>query len=135
MTDTIEDDFELLWEQYKENQKKYEYEFKSKNILSIPYIKVEECFNYDNLCYKYIKDTDGEYISYAIQNVKFSLDEAGGKLENEVLTMSVKMSSSGEYVTQFSFNKPFVIFIKEKNKEEPYFALKIYDESFLVTNN
>lgn len=135
MTDAIEDDFELLWQQYQENQKIYKCEFTNKNTLAIPYIKIEESFNYDNLCNKYIKDTNGEYISYAIQNIKFSLNESGGELENEVLVTTEKMSAVDDISVSYSFYKPFIIFIKEKNKEEPYFALKIYDESFLVINN
>lgn len=135
MTDAIEEDFESLWQQYQENQQIYKCEFTKKNTLAIPYIKIADCFNYDNLCNKYIKETDGEYISYAIQNIKFSLNEVGGELENEVLTTTAKMSAVDDMLVSYSFHKPFVIFIKEKNKEEPYFALKIYDESFLVINN
>ena len=56
-------------------------------------------------------------------------------MENEVLVTTEKMSAVDDISVSYSFYKTFIIFIKEKNKEEPYFALKIYDESFLVINN
>ncbi len=136
MTDEIEEDFESLWKKYQVNHEKYNCKFTKENALFIPYIKIDDFFNYDNLCNKYIKGTN-EYISYAIQNINFSLNESGGKLENEVLVSTVKMSAPPFDVPliYYSFNRPFIIFIKEKNKEEPYFALKVYDESFLIINN
>lgn len=126
MTDDIEENFEELWKKYNENQEKYQHKFDEQDELRIPYLNINGYINYNNLCNKYIKDTD-EYIECALQNVKFSLDESGGKLENEVVMKEGAMSNK----SSFYFYKPFVIFIKEKNKEEPYFAVKICDESFL----
>lgn len=130
MTNEIEENFEILWKKYKENQKEYQYEFNKYDELSIPYINIDAFYNYDDLCHKYIKDTE-KYIECAVQNVKFSLNEFGGKLENEVVIKAGAMSNK----PSFYFSRPFVVFIKEKDKEEPYFALKIYDESFLVIEN
>lgn len=129
MTNEIEENFEVLWQKYKENQAEYQHEFDKYDELSIPYINIDGFFNYNDLCYKYIKDTE-EYIECALQNVKLSLNEFGGKLENEVNIKSGSMSSK----SSFYFSRPFVVFIKEKEKEDPYFALKIFDESFLMTN-
>ncbi len=130
MTVDIKENFEVLWQKYNENQKEYQHEFDEQDELRIPYINIDGFINYNDLCYKYIKNTD-EYIQCAIQNVKFTLNEIGGKLENEVVIKTGAMSNR----PSFYFYRPFAMFIKEKDKEEPYFAVRICDESFLQINN
>lgn len=127
----IEKDFQILWEDYQKAQEEFGCEVTNKDRILIPYIDINCFFNYDELCGKYIKNTP-YYITNAMQNIKFSLNEYGGKMETEDLITSIAISSLPEGTKGFPFNKPFVIFIKEKDKEEPYIAFKIYDESFLV---
>lgn len=129
----IEKDFQTLWEDYQKDQREFGCDITTKDRILIPYININCFFNYNELCGKYIKNT-GHYISNAIQNIKFSLNEYGGKIETENLITSITLSSRPEDTKAFSFNKPFIIFIKEKDKEEPYIAFKVYDESFLVLN-
>lgn len=129
----IEKDFQTLWEDYQKDQREFGCDITTKDRILIPYININCFFNYDELCGKYIKNT-AHYISNAIQNIKFSLNEYGGKIETENLITSIALSARPEDTKAFSFYKPFIIFIKEKEKEEPYIAIKVYDESFLVLN-
>lgn len=129
----IEKNFQMLWEDYQKAQEEFGCEITTKDRILIPYIDINCFFNYEKLCGKYIKNTP-YYISNAMQNIKFSLNEYGGKMETENLITSITISGRPEDMKAFSFNKPFVIFIKEKEKEEPYIAFKICDESFLVLN-
>lgn len=72
----------------------------------------------------FYKNENGLYIANALQNVKFSLNEKGGNLTSESGIKSEYMSVV-EKARYFYFNDEFVLFMKEKDKELPYFALKI----------
>lgn len=99
-------------------------EFTEEDELKIPYINVDTVINYDELCGRFIKNENGLYIANALQNVKFSLNEKGGNLTSESGIKSEYMSVV-EKARYFYFNDEFVLFMKEKDKELPYFALKI----------
>lgn len=127
MTPNIDADFQTIWEEHQENKETYKHYFSTKDELFVPYININCFINYEELCGKYIDGT-AEWISSAVQNISFSLDESGGKMKQENLVTSEAMSIKDVFV----FNRPFVVFVKEADKEEPYFAFKVYDETFLV---
>lgn len=99
------------------------------DTLQIPYINLNFEINYDELCGKEIKGRNGEYIAAALQNIMFSLDDTGAKIEDESAMDTIVMSIKIPY----SFDDDFVIFIKEQDKEKPYFATKILNIDFLKT--
>ncbi|MDD3304173.1 MAG: hypothetical protein PHP54_04575 [Clostridia bacterium] len=99
--------------------------------LKIPYINIETLINYDELCGKIIKGTNGLYIQNAIQNVKFSLNEMGGNLVSQAALKDIYISSS-EKPKYFYFTDKFVLFIKEKQASIPYFALRVDNTDSLV---
>ena len=72
--------FNDMYNEIEEKSKNYSGDktFNQSDELKIPYINVDTIINYDELCGKIIKDTDQMYISNAIQNVKFTLNEKGG---------------------------------------------------------
>lgn len=106
--------------------------FTEDDELKIPYINVDTIINYDELCGKVIKDTNGMYIANALQNVKFSLNEKGGNLTSESCVSSEYISDN-ENSRYFYFNDKFIIFMKETNKEMPYLGLKIDNLNLLST--
>jgi hypothetical protein len=62
------------------------------------------------------------YIAYAVQFIKFLLNEEGAKLRSEMAIISRKCYVSyEEKPRQFIFDKPFLIYLKEE-KKAPYFA-------------
>ena len=99
--------------------------------LKIPYIKVDTQMNYEELCNKELKRKQGGYIMTAIQNVRFSLDETGGSVISEGtmqdITKSEQKENSIKELREFYFDKDFVMFLKEADKEKPYVALKVND--------
>ncbi len=129
--DDLDKSFDELYKEIEQKSKSFDGEknFVDGDFLKIPYIEVDTIINYDELCDKTIKGTNGMYIEKAFQNVKFSLNEKGGSLISEAAVQDATMGSSDRY---FTFHKPFVIFMKEENKEKPYFALKIDNTDLLV---
>ena len=124
--------FNDMYNEIEEKSKNYSGDktFNQSDELKIPYINVDTIINYDELCGKIIKDTDQMYISNAIQNVKFTLNEKGGNLLSEATVVS-EYNSLAENARFFNFTKPFVLFMKEENKDKPYFSLKVDNVNIL----
>ncbi len=114
-----------------------------KNYYKIPYLNVNDIIKYDDeLAHKPIKDKDYEsrhttwVINQTLQTIKFNMDNKGAKLKSEAGMSVAKMSL--EPVTKlvlenyYYFDRPFVLFLKEKNKDKPYFALRVKDDKYLV---
>ena len=129
--DILDKSFNELYKEIEEKSKSFDGEkkFVDGDYLKIPYMEVDTIISYEELCGKTIKGTNGVYIEKALQNVKFSLNEKGGSLISEATIQDVTLGTSDRY---FTFHKPFVIFMKEENKEKPYFALKIDNTDLLV---
>ena len=105
-------------------------EFQENDILKIPFINIKAEMNYDELCGKYIKGTK-MYIEQAMQNVDFELNNFGGLVKSEAL-ISATYGSILNIGREFNFNNKFLVYLKEKDKSIPYFALKISNTEFLV---
>lgn len=93
--------------------------------LRVPYIKVDTVINYDELCGKRIKGMKGLFLRAAMQNVKFELNEKGGNMTSEAVIMGSYNSYLDEPPMHFYFNDSFVLFMKEKDENQPYMSLKI----------
>ena len=100
------------------------------DILNIPFIKVKDEINYDELCGRYIKNTDW-YIAQALQTIDFELNNYGGSVKSEALIEAFK-SALLEKGREFIFNNDFILFLKEEDKTKPYFALKVDNTDILV---
>lgn len=70
-------------------------------------------------------------ISKALQTIKFSLDEKGGRIKSEAGMMVNKVTAMEkvEEKRNFIVDDTFFIFLKEQGKKLPYFAAKISDIS------
>ncbi len=115
----------------KQNSYKGETTFQKNDRIKIPYIKVNEEINYDELCGRMIKGTSW-YIRQALQTVDFELNNYGGSVKSEALIEALK-SSIGQIERDFSFDSDFLLFLKEEQKEKPYFALKVDNTDILVS--
>lgn len=116
--------------QYEEVKKKMnEYkgrrELGKNDELRVPYINVDTIINYEELCGKTIKRQNGLYIRSALQNVKFRLNEQGGNIISEAAIMASYNSFEDAPPMHFFFDDTFVLFIKEKDKEQPYMSLNV----------
>lgn len=126
------DNFENIYKELVDKTNNYtgEHEFGKNDVFYVPCISLDTTINYGELCGRKIEGT-GIYIKNAIQNIKFELNEKGGNLKSETALQDVAMSNS-KNERFFEFEKNFIIFLKEENKEKPYFALKIDNTDILV---
>lgn len=124
--------FDKLYKKMKKQAKRYKgnQNFVEGDKLKVPYLTFKKVLNYDFLCNRLIKNTNNLYLAKALQSVDFDLNEAGVKLKSEAALDVQFMSFMPRPVTEgrnFYFDNTFVIFLKEKNKEMPYFAARIND--------
>ena len=70
------------------------------------------------------------YFTDVIQNVNFYLNEKGCNLSSQV-TMVTEYLSTSINARYCYFNDQFVIFMKEANSSQPYFALKVDNTDIL----
>ena len=124
--------FEENYKEMQVKQSKYNGEktWNKNDILNIPFIKVKDEINYDELCGRYIKNTDW-YIAQALQTIDFELNNYGGSVKSEALIEAFK-SALLEKGREFIFNNDFILFLKEEDKTKPYFALKVDNTDILV---
>ena len=114
--------FEEIYQEIKNNTKSIT-EFGENDILRIPFIKVNAEINYDELCGKVIKNSS-YYIKLAIQTIDFDLNNFGGSVKSEAV-IEASQKSAILNPRKMIFDSDFVLFLKEENKEQPYFALKV----------
>lgn len=97
--------------------------------LMIPNIKFDVTKSFDELCNKRVMGTNIS-ISKALETVKFNMDNKGVQLKSEAV-MTFETTAAPNMDTPepryFYFNDTFVLFLKEKDKDSPYFALRVYD--------
>lgn len=105
-------------------------EFSEDDELRVPYVRVNGQICYNELYGKIIKDTNGLYIYDVIQNVNFSLNEKGCNLSSKA-TMVTEYMGIGEDTKYCYFQDTFIIFMKEKDSDNPYFALKVDNADIL----
>lgn len=119
-------DFEETFEKVLELESIYEdsKEFNSIDILKVPYMNLNLTINYEELCGKIIK-TNGSWLETAIQNIQFSMNPKGARLFSESAVINDSLSKPPSKARILNFCKPCYMFIKETDKENPYFAIKL----------
>ena len=130
--------FEELYNEILNKESQYDKaktQFTQHDRLKVPYIDVSCKINYDELCNKTIKGTDF-FIEQALQYIDISLDNEGGKILSEA-AIGLKQECIVEDSLRvenrnFYFVDNFVMFLKESDKQKPYFAIFVNDDSVLV---
>lgn len=123
--DEYYEDIKLKTNQYKGSTK-----FSEDDELRIPYIRINGMISYNELYGKEIKNSNGLYIYDVIQNINFSLNEKGCNLSSKA-SMVTEYMGIGEDTKYCYFDNTFVLFMKEKNSNRPYFALKVDNTDIL----
>ena len=128
--------FGEVWNNVNDKIKKFNgnKEFTGDDQLKIPYLKFFIKREYSELCNHPFYDKTYEHeltIVKAIQTVKLELDNKGGKVKSEaVIDLKSETTSVDPKVKEkryFYFDDTFALFIKEKDKDVPYFAARIDD--------
>ncbi len=126
--------FEENYITLKNNIKNYKGQktLQENDIIEIPYIKINGEINYDELCGKIIKGTNNAYIKQALQTIDFELNNVGGTVKSEALIEETEkaFAAGGK---KLSFDSDFILYLKEENKDQPYFALKVDNTDVLVS--
>ena len=118
-------DIELKSKQYNGRTK-----FSEDDELRIPYIRINGMISYNELYGKEIKNSKELYIYDVIQNINFSLNEKGCNLSSKA-TMVTEYTGLGDDTKYCYFDNTFIVFMKEKNCDRPYFALKVDNSDIL----
>ena len=115
----------------KTNEYEESRDFSEKDFFMAPILSFNVKREYKELENKKFNTADGNIamIEKAIQSIKFSLDETGGKVKSEAGVDSWKTTSmAGEEKTRyFNVNDTFALFLKEETKDVPYLALRVDD--------
>ena len=106
--------FEENYQEMIEKNSKYtgKSTFEKNDILKIPFIKINDEINYDELCGRYIKGSNS-YIKQALQTIDFELNNYGGSVKSEALVEEFKMSilkKEREFILNDTFLLYFMIF-------------------------
>lgn len=106
-------------------------DFNSDDNFMMPKIDFNVLREYNELENRKIETIDGIYtIEKAIQSIKFSFDEKGGKVKSEAgMDVKFETTASDKKIRNFYVDDTFALLLKESNKEKPYFALRVDDIS------
>ena len=127
--------FKKTFDEVIKKSEKYSWEksFWEYDYLTVPKLKLKEIKKFDELTNKEFDWVDNRTykISDAIQTIEFELDEKWWKIKSEAL-MHVFSNGMVEHFEEYNqryfyFDKPFTIFLKEEDKNLPYFAAQISD--------
>lgn len=125
--------FGEIYELLKQKDEQYDgnKSFSENDILKIPNIKINEKDELNELENENFKFSNGDeyYIEKAIQTIEFEIDKKGGKIKSEAGMMLNKASLIEDEPREFLVDDTFTMFLKEKDKELPYFAIRVSDIS------
>lgn len=127
--------FKDIYNNVIDNGSKYKgnKEFSKQDTFKMPYINLNVLKEYKELENQEFYDIDNKklVIDKALQTIKFELNETGGKIKSEAGMDVVKFSSLNpkDESRNFNIDSTFAIFLKEANKDKPYFAARIDDIS------
>ena len=122
--------FNLIYKDMWKKERMFKGSVTLKNIdeLKIPNIKFFTEKNFTELANKRALGTD-IHINQALETVKFEMNHKGVKLKSEaaMTMMTTSFNPIPNVPRHFYFDDTFVIFLVEKEKKSPYFALRVND--------
>lgn len=130
--------FEEIYNNILEKAEKFDGKksFGKLDSLMVPNLNMNFLKEYTELAGKEFPTKDGTLVEIekAVQTIEMKLDNEGGSIKSEAAigTMKSAVRFTQSEPRNFYFNKDFVIFLKEANKEIPYFAASISDIRMFV---
>ena len=120
--------FDKIYSDMNTKAEKYEGRkwFGDKDYFKAPAIKLYQEKLFKDVCGKPIIGTDF-MIDKALETVDFKMDNEGVKLKSEAVIVTKLTSVGHGHVIEpryFYFNNTFYLFMQEKDKPMPYFALR-----------
>ncbi|WP_196889229.1 serpin family protein [Aureivirga sp. CE67] len=127
---SLKEYFTIFNQKRKKNSTQKIY-FSENDVLKIPIIKFNLEQSFEELSStKLLSKKDTLNLDYIKHHVAFLLDEKGAKIKSES-SIGMKTEEREFQPKEFLFDKPFLIFFKNKNNEFPYFAVKIDNTEFM----
>lgn len=122
-------DFKTIYNELINKTKEFEGKkyFDENDTLKVPKLKIKDSREYPELCNKQIAGTEPPlFFSDTIETIELELNEKGGKVKSEAMLMMKMSAISMEDVPRhFDFDKTFVLFLIDKDKNDPYLALRV----------
>jgi hypothetical protein len=105
-------------------------QLKEGDLLVIPKINVNIDKTYDELLGKHLANKGFEKYFFAVadQHINFSLDESGAKTQSDAVVVLKKGPNDGKLL----FDRPFLLYMKKKGADQPFFALWIANPDILI---
>lgn len=103
--------------------------FGNNDYFKVPDIKLYQEKRFNEVCSKPIKGTDF-MIDKALETVDFKMDNEGVKLKSEAVIVTKLTSIGPGHIAEpryFNYDSTFYLFLQEKDKNQPYFAMRIDD--------
>ena len=130
------DSFVDIYNNILKNEKKYDWEhyFTSHDYLKVPELKFKTLTGFAELEDKEFPAVDWDicWIDKALQTIELKLDKEWWEIKSEAWiamwreTIWISTHTKVEH-RYFYFDKPYVMFLKEEDKDLPYFAAQISD--------
>jgi len=121
---------EIIAKSEKYKWKKYFWDY---DYLKVPNLSLNVFRSYDEFVGKRFKDSEWKdyEIMKAVQTIEFDLDEEWWRIKSEAMIALTDWAIGPSFEEPerryFYFDKPFMIFLKEENKQVPYFAARVSD--------
>ena len=108
-------------------------ELGDKDTLQIPKINFDLLHSYKELDNQEILNDGfgGSYLENLSQNIKFKLDEKGAILSSDTTMIGIIKGGAPLTNRKLIVNSPFILFLKQKNADLPYFVLYVDNIEFL----
>lgn len=114
-----------------------EQEMSSRDILKVPILKFNINKQYKELEGKDIlnKGFTDYTLASALQRIQFSLTEKGAELKSKAeMYIALGESIQSNAPKNLVFNKPFLLYMKEKGDNKPYFAMWVDNSDVMMKN-
>ena len=127
--------FKEIYKNMMKKEKEYDgiKSFGEEDKFKAPKLKFNKKREYTELTEKKFETADPNHplmqIEKAIQTIQFEINEKGGKVKSEAGIAVKEMSLQVEEPREMYLDDTFALFLKEEEKDTPYFAAKITDVS------
>ncbi len=109
---------------------KEEKPLKEEESFHMPYLNFTHQREYAEMLQQVIsnKGFEGYIINTMLENISFTMDEAGARVENEAV---IAFQQAVKNKRLFLLNKPFWVVMKHKNSQNPYFILGVQNKEIM----
>lgn len=101
------------------------------DLFLVPNINIESNINYNSLCGKEIKNSNGSFLSLASQHIFLNMNNGGVKFKSNFFAVTDSIGAPPTTARRFLYNVPFVLFLKEKKSRPTIFCCKNTGFNFL----